>query len=93
MWQRSAPSPSAAGVGRLRLRSSPPAATSIATDQYGRLLGSRGADNVGDGVMIVTVPAQRVPTLYTRIGEVLPLLALLFCVLAISRALRRTARA
>lgn len=63
-------------------------ATSIATDQYGRLLGTLGADNVGDGVMIAAVPAQRVPTLYTRTGEVLPIVALLFCALAVVRAVR-----
>jgi len=61
-------------------------ATSIATDQYGHLLGALGADNVGDGVLIVAVPAQRVPTLYTRTGEVLPIVALLFCALALGRA-------
>jgi len=64
------------------------AATSIASDQYGRLLASQGADQVGDGVLIASVPARRVPTLYTRTGEVLPLLALAFLALAVIRALR-----
>jgi apolipoprotein N-acyltransferase len=76
----------AAGLSMVRpVRS----ATSMASDQYGRLLGTLGADNVGDGVLIVAVPAQRVPTLYTRTGEVLPILALLFCALAVGRAVRR----
>jgi len=60
--------------------------TSIATDQYGRLLGTLGADNIGDGVLVVAVPAQRVRTLYTRTGEVLPIIGLLFCALAVGRA-------
>jgi len=64
------------------------AATSIATDQYGRLLASLGADQVGDGVLIASVPAQRVPTLYARTGEVVPLLALAFLALAVIRAWR-----
>jgi len=64
------------------------AATSIATDQYGRLLATQGADEVGDGVLIASVPARRIPTLYTRTGEVLPLLALAFLALAVIRALR-----
>ncbi len=68
------------------------AATSIATDQYGRLLAALGADNVGDGVLIAAVPAQRVPTLYARTGEVLPIVALLFCALAVGVAVRRGSR-
>jgi len=63
------------------------AATSIATDQYGRVLGSMRADGQGDGVMVVAVPGERVPTLYTRIGEVVPLVALAFCVLVVVRIL------
>jgi apolipoprotein N-acyltransferase len=64
------------------------AATSIASDQYGRLLGSLRADSASDGVMVVAVPSERVPTLYTRIGEFVPLLALAFCVLAMVQVLR-----
>ena len=63
------------------------AATSIASDQYGRLLASLRADGTSDGVMVVAVPGERVPTLYTRIGEVVPLLALAFCVLAMVHVL------
>ncbi|HYL56477.1 MAG TPA: nitrilase-related carbon-nitrogen hydrolase [Gemmatimonadales bacterium] len=61
------------------------AATSIATDQYGRLLGSLRADELSDGVMVVAVPSQRVSTLYARTGEIGPLIALAFCVLALVR--------
>jgi len=64
------------------------AATSIASDQYGRLLGSLRADSASDGVMVVAVPSERVPTLYARTGEVVPLLALAFCLFAIAQALR-----
>jgi apolipoprotein N-acyltransferase len=64
------------------------AATSIVTDAYGRLRGSLRADEDGDGVLVATVPAARVPTLYARTGEVAPVLALLFCVLVAIRARR-----
>ena len=37
------------------------AATSIASDQYGRLLGSLRADAGGDGVMVVAVRLSRNP--------------------------------
>lgn len=63
------------------------AATSIVADPYGRLLGSLRADAVGDGVMVVAVPTKRVPTLYARTGEVVPLLALAFIVIALIRSL------
>jgi apolipoprotein N-acyltransferase len=72
------------------------AATSFATDQYGRVLGSLRADGLNDGVMVAAVPGKRVPTLYARTGEVMPLGALAFCVLAVVLAIvaprRRRAR-
>jgi apolipoprotein N-acyltransferase len=58
------------------------AATSFATDQYGRVLGSLRPDGLSDGVMVVAVPGKRVATLYAKTGEIVPLLALGFCVLA-----------
>lgn len=64
------------------------AATSIASDQYGRLLGSLRADGWSDGVMVVAVPSERVPTLYARTGEIVPLVALGFCVLVVVQVLR-----
>ena len=64
------------------------AATSIASDQYGRVLYSLRADAQGDGVMVVAVPTDRVPTLYARTGEIVPLLTLAFCLLGAIRVLR-----
>ena len=61
------------------------AVTTIASDQYGRLLGTLRADGASDGVLVVDVPGERVPTLYARTGEVVPLLALVFCLLAMVR--------
>ena len=64
------------------------AATSIATDQYGRLLGSVRFDEATDGVMVVVVPAERVLTPYVRTGEVVSGAALAFCVLVAIRLAR-----
>ncbi len=69
------------------------AATSIASDQYGRLLASLRADASGDGVMVVAVPTVRVPTLYTRTGELVPLVAAAFVALALIQVLRMRPRA
>jgi apolipoprotein N-acyltransferase len=63
------------------------AATSFATDQYGRVLGSLRADGLNDGVMVVAVPGKRVSTLYAKTGEIVPLLALAFCVVSIALAI------
>ena len=64
------------------------AATSIASDQYGRLLGSLRADSNGDGVMVVSMPTERVPTLYTRTGELIPPLMLVFVLVSVIFAMR-----
>jgi apolipoprotein N-acyltransferase len=64
------------------------AATSIVSDQYGRILGSLRADGSNDGVMVVAVPSERVPTLYAWMGEVVSLVALAFCVLVSVRVIR-----
>lgn len=64
------------------------AATSIASDPYGRLLGTLRADGAGDGVLVVAMPGARVATPYARTGEVVPLVALAFCALVVVRALR-----
>jgi len=61
------------------------AATSIATDPYGRILGSMRADGQGDGVMVVAVPSRRVSTMYAAVGEIVPLGAFLFCLLVAIR--------
>ena len=61
------------------------AATSFATDAYGRVLSSMRWDTSGDGVMVVDMPTRRVPTLYARTGEVVPLLAIAFLAVAAFR--------
>jgi apolipoprotein N-acyltransferase len=63
-------------------------ATSITSDQYGRVLGSQRADGSSDDVMVVSVPTERVPTLYTRTGEIAPVVALAFCIFVAVRMLR-----
>lgn len=68
------------------------AATSFATDQFGRVLASLPASDSNDGVMIASIPSVRVGTLYTTTGEVVPLVALAFCVLTIVRVLRQRSR-
>src|SRR5262245_48617315 len=65
------------------------AATSIATDQFGRLLATLRSDGVSEGVMVVAVPVSRVHTLYGRTGEVIPLLGVAFSVVALVLAIRR----
>ena len=63
------------------------AATSIASDQFGRVLGSLRAGS-GDGVLVAALPTQRVPSLYARTGEIMPLGALGFCALTAGRLVR-----
>lgn len=64
-------------------------AVSVAVDQYGRTLGALASDGGNDGVMVTRVPGGRVQTLYASTGEVVPLAALAFSVLAILRMLWR----
>lgn len=64
------------------------ASTSLASDQYGRVLGSLRFDRPSDGVMVVAMPTERVETLYASTGELVPGLALAFCVLAFLRVTR-----
>lgn len=61
------------------------AATSIVSDQYGRLLGSMRADGATDGVSVVAVPTERVPTFYARTGEIVPIICLACCALVLVR--------
>jgi len=65
------------------------ASTSIACDQYGRILGSLPWQGTGDGVFVVAMRGARVPTLYTKTGEVIPLLALAFTILVLVLILRQ----
>jgi apolipoprotein N-acyltransferase len=64
------------------------AATTIVSDQFGRLRGTMRSDGEEHDVLVTTVPAARVPTLYSKTGEVLPPLCLLFCALVIVQAAR-----
>jgi apolipoprotein N-acyltransferase len=51
------------------------------------VLGSLRADGSSDGIMVIAVPGKRVPTLYARTGEIVPVLALAFCVIAVPLAI------
>ena len=42
--------------------------------------------------MVVAVPGERVPTLYTATGEVVPLLALAYCAIVAVRFIPRGTR-
>jgi apolipoprotein N-acyltransferase len=68
------------------------AATSIATDAYGRLLASLRADRASDGVMVVSVPTKAVRTIYDRTGEVVAPAGLAFSVLVSALLIRRRRR-
>ena len=65
------------------------AATSIACDQYGRILGSLPWEGSGDGVFVVAMRGARVPTLYANTGEVVPILALAYTILVLALILRQ----
>jgi apolipoprotein N-acyltransferase len=65
------------------------AATSIASDPFGRLIGTLRADGASGGVLVVTMPGERVATLYARTGEVVPLVAVAFCAFVIGCVLLR----
>jgi apolipoprotein N-acyltransferase len=67
----------AAGVSLLRpVRG----ATSIATDQYGRLVGSLPAAAHGESILVSAIPGGQVRTLYAKTGELVPLVSLAFVV-------------
>jgi apolipoprotein N-acyltransferase len=60
----------AAGVSLMRpVR----AATSLATDQFGRVIGSMPAASPGEGVLVSVIPGGKVPTFYAKAGEWVPL--------------------
>ncbi|HXI19691.1 MAG TPA: nitrilase-related carbon-nitrogen hydrolase, partial [Gemmatimonadales bacterium] len=65
------------------------AATSIVTDQYGRLVATMRADGGDGGVGVAAVPTERVRTVYARTGEMVPVLGLAFCGLVAALLLRR----
>ncbi|MEM6925641.1 MAG: nitrilase-related carbon-nitrogen hydrolase, partial [Myxococcota bacterium] len=63
-------------------------ATSLATDALGRVRGAASYFE-GERILLASVPTTRVPTLYSRIGEVLPGLGFLILVVATARAFVR----
>ncbi len=60
-------------------------ATSGAFDAYGRSRASLSHFEANDRILLATLPVERVPTLYVRTGDWLPVLALLFVLLAVAR--------
>ncbi|MBC2838693.1 nitrilase-related carbon-nitrogen hydrolase [Robiginitalea sp. SC105] len=62
-------------------------ATSIATDPYGNLLGSSDFFGPEEKTLLVEVPTHGVPTLYNRIGDVLPYAAMVFVAFILIEAL------
>jgi apolipoprotein N-acyltransferase len=80
----------AAGVSLMRpVR----AATSLATDQFGRLIGSMPAGSQGEGILVSEIPGGRVQTLYAKAGELVPLASLAFVMVTLLRlALRRSGK-
>lgn len=61
-------------------------ATSGAFDAYGRSRATLSHFENNDRIMLATLPVENVPTLYAQTGDVLPLLAMLFVLLASVRA-------
>jgi apolipoprotein N-acyltransferase len=61
------------------------AATSIATDQYGRLVGSMPAGAHSESILVSAIPGGQVRTLYARTGEVVPLASGAFIVVMLLR--------
>lgn len=53
-------------------------ATSFASDPYGRVRASRRFYENGDGVMLASLPAVPVPTLYAKVGDVFPIANVIF---------------
>lgn len=58
-------------------------ATSMASDQYGRIKASMRYGGNNENVMVTELKAQQVPTLYAKTGNVLPMLTSAFCAFAI----------
>ncbi|MEO0600099.1 MAG: nitrilase-related carbon-nitrogen hydrolase [Myxococcota bacterium] len=63
-------------------------ATSLATDALGRVRGAASYFE-GERILLASVPAVRVPTLYSRIGEFLPGLGFLIVLVGAGQALLR----
>lgn len=61
------------------------AATSMATDQFGRVIGSMPAGAPGEGILVASIPGGRIRTLYAKAGEVVPLASLAFVLVTLLR--------
>lgn len=69
------------------------AATSMAIDPYGRLIGSMPAGAPGEGVLVSAIPGGKVRTLYAKTGELVPIASLAFAIVTLLRlALRRSGK-
>lgn len=64
-------------------------ATSFASDPYGRIRATMRFGEPGDGVMVASVPVNKVETLYARTGDVLPLFTASFSMLTVALLIRR----
>jgi apolipoprotein N-acyltransferase len=72
----------AAGVSLMRpVR----AATSVATDQYGRLVGSMPAGAHGEHILVSAIPGGQLRTLYAQTGELVPMASLAFIMATLLR--------
>lgn len=79
----------AAGVSMVR---SVRGATSFASDPYGRIRGTLRFNEPGDGVMLASVPVDKVETLYASAGDVVPFFTAAFCVLTLGMVIIRRNR-
>ncbi len=64
------------------------AATSIVSDQYGRIVAAMRADSASAGVLVADVPGERVPTFYAKSGELVPNAALGYCLFILADLVR-----
>ncbi len=59
------------------------AATSMGFDAYGRIRGSLPYFEQNDRILVVSLPTQKISTLYSRTGDLLPYLAVLYLIYSI----------
>ena len=60
-------------------------ATSIATDAYGRVRASMSYFEKNDRIMLASLPAKQVPTLYSKVGDIFPMTLSLFLMITFYR--------
>ena len=53
-------------------------ATSYAFDAYGRVRASMGYFEENERIMIASIPTKQVKTLYRKVGDIFPMVLLLF---------------